>query len=67
MNANKLLGLMAEKRITQRELAKKLGVSKNTINNKINGKVDFNTAEATKICEILELTDPKTKTEIFLN
>lgn len=67
MNINKLLGLMAEKRISQRELAQKLGVSKNTINNKINGKGKFDTVEATKICEILEVTDPKIKIEIFLN
>lgn len=66
MNINKLLGAMAEKRISQRELARRLGVSKNTINTKINGKAHFNTEEATKICDILEIHDPNMKVEIFL-
>jgi len=66
MNANKLLGAMAEKRISQRELARRLGISKNTINSKINGKVHFDTEEASKICDILEIKDPQKKSEIFL-
>ena len=67
MNVNKLLGLMAEKRISQRKLAQKIGISKNTLNNKLNGKGIIDTIEAIKICEILEITDAKIKEEIFLS
>ena len=66
MNANKLLGVMAEKGISQRELAEKLGVSKNTVNSKINGKSHFDTEQASRICEILEIFDSEKKAEIFL-
>lgn len=66
MKINKLLGIMAENKITQRQLATKLGVSKNTINAKLNEKVSFNTDEAIKICEILHIDDPELKAEIFL-
>ena len=67
MNANKLLGIMAEKRISQRKLAKKLGVSKNTINLKLNGRGCFDTEQATHICEILGIEDAEKKVEIFLS
>lgn len=67
MNSNKLLGAMAEKRISQAQLAKLLGKSKNTINAKINGKSFFDTQEATAICEILGISDKAIMAEIFLS
>lgn len=67
MNTNKLLGVMAEKRISQAQLAKMLGKSKNTINAKINGKGTFDTQEATIICDILGITDKVLRAEIFLS
>lgn len=66
MNANKLLGIMAEKRISQRNLAKMLGISKNTINLKLNGKGCFDTEQATHICEILGIEEAEKRAEIFL-
>ena len=67
MNTNKLLGVMAEKRISQAQLAKLLGKSKNTINAKINGKGTFDTQEATTICDVLGITDKVLRAEIFLS
>lgn len=67
MNTNKLLGVMAEKRISQSQLAKLLGKSKNTINAKINGKSTFDTQEATIICDILGIYDNALRAEIFLS
>lgn len=67
MNINKLLGIMAEKRISQRQLARLLGKSKNTICSKLNGKSNFDTEEVVAICKILDITDNATKGEIFLS
>ena len=36
---------------TQRSLANSLGIGRNTLNLKINGKVPFNTKEVEEICE----------------
>lgn len=67
MNGSKLLGAMAEKGISQRKLANALGVSKNTVNAKINGKGHFDTEQASQICEILGIVEPERKAEIFLS
>lgn len=45
----KLKGLIVEHGINQCVLAKLLGVTRETINNKINGKVNFTLPEAVKI------------------
>lgn len=49
----KLKGLMTENNITQVQLAKLLGISVSTLNQKLNGKSDFTIQEAKKISEIL--------------
>ena len=67
MRSEKLIGIMAEKKITQRQLAEEIGVNKNTVNNKLKTGGCFNTDEVIKICEVLDITDPVTKCEIFLS
>ena len=42
----KLKGLMVEKKVLQKHLAKLIGVSVMTINHKINGTIDFKLKEA---------------------
>lgn len=66
MAINKLKGKMAEKGYSQRSLAAALGISKNTLNAKVNGKVPFNTLEVAKICEVLEIREGSEKVAIFL-
>ena len=63
----KLIGIMAEKGFSQRKLANELGVSKNTINAKLRGKSRFDTEEASRLCEILNIEDDALKLEIFLS
>lgn len=62
----KLLGAIASAGLSQKDLAKKIGVSKNTINSKINGKNHFNTEQIDRICEVLKIDDDTEKARIFL-
>ncbi|MBR1810757.1 MAG: helix-turn-helix transcriptional regulator [Clostridia bacterium] len=51
---------------TQRSLADKVGMSKNALNAKINGKSEFNLGEINRICNALNICNPIEKAEIFL-
>lgn len=53
----KLRGRMAEKNVTQEKLAKELGISKATMNNRLNGKSEFGLKELQIIFQILDLED----------
>ena len=67
MNVNRLRGIMAEQRCTQRELAKGIGISENALSNKLNGKTPFNTEEAVAICDYLNIADLHVRASIFLS
>lgn len=67
----KLKSQMALKGFTQRSLAAEMGrrgmkTSENTLSSKMNGKTQFDCEDADVICEILEITKPALKAEIFL-
>lgn len=66
MNKSKLTEIMKSKRISQRQLAKLLSISKTTINAKINGKVQFDVEEAKRVCEILGVNSAGERAELFL-
>lgn len=67
MPNRKLKGKIAEAGYSQRSLAAELGMSKNTLNSKINGKIPFNTLEIERICEKLGIVDGTEKAAIFLS
>ena len=67
VNTRKLLGIMAERGVTQKSLAKQLRRSENTVSAKIRGLKPFDTDEAQEICDILVITDNVEKSEIFLS
>ena len=46
---------MKKNRITQTELAKKLGISTNAFNSKISGKSEFTSSEMFAICEVIDI------------
>ena len=50
---NKLRGRIVEKYGTQEEFAKKLGISKNSLSLKMNGKTSFSQADVIKWSELL--------------
>ena len=52
MDKNRLLSYIVKKGYNQRTLAKALGVSKNTLNSKINGKSYFDTRMISDMCEL---------------
>lgn len=66
-NMNKLRGIMAEKGLSQKALAAKVGISTSNLSQKMTGKVSFNVDEAWKICDVLEILDPQIKCQIFLS
>lgn len=63
MNVNKLRGIMAERRCSQKELANSLGISEKTLYNKMKKGV-FGTDEVMAIVSHLEIENPA---DIFLS
>lgn len=66
MAINKLKCKIMEAGFTQRSLAKELGMSKNTLNSKVNGKTPFNTVEIRRLCDLLNIVSGEEKASIFL-
>ncbi len=58
MNLDKLRGALAEKRITQEMLAKKLNLSLLSVNRKLNGKAPITVDEARAIAEYADIQNP---------
>lgn len=50
----KLKSKLALTNMTQTDLAKELGITYSSVNNKINGKIDFTQSEIEKILNILK-------------
>lgn len=58
VNVNLLKSYMVKDGYTQKELAKSLGISEQTLTRKLKKRV-FGTDEAAKIVELLSIDDPK--------
>ena len=67
MDVRRLKGKMALIGLTQAELAERLGTSVSSFNAKLNGRRSFRLSEAEKICEVLGISDPTERAEIFLS
>lgn len=67
LDKNLLKGAIARKGLTQRELAKMIGISENTLSSRMVGISKFNTDEIDDICKILEISDNNEKADIFLS
>lgn len=66
VDTNKLKSEMVRAGFSQNTFAKRLGMSINTLNAKINGKAKISTDEAKSMCDILGINTEKEKVEIFL-
>lgn len=60
-----LRGKMAEKGVSQRDLAQKIPMSENSLAAKIKGLRSFKVTEVIAICRILEISDPAEQAHIF--
>ena len=58
---------IASEGYTQNMIAALLGMCPNTLSNKINGKSPFTTEQACKICNVLNISSAKEKSDIFLD
>lgn len=66
VDKNLFLGKMVSRGYTQISLSKAVGMSKNTLNSKINNRRPFNSDEILRTCEVLGIRDDKEKVQIFL-
>ena len=64
MNLDKLRGALAEQRITQEMLAKRLNISLLSVNRKLNGKSPITVEEAKIITDFARIQNP---TQIFFD
>lgn len=64
MNYNKLKGIMREKNYSQNKLAKRIGITTQSLNAKLNGRSQFTIEEAINIIAVLKIIKPE---EIFFN
>lgn len=55
INTNKIKGRMAEMQITQKDVAKSLGLAQPTINQKINNIRPMDLSEAEKLSDLLNI------------
>lgn len=65
VNYDKLRGALAEKRVTQGDVALKLGCSKQAVSNKIAGKSSLTVRDVTAICELLGATSDERDSIFF--
>ena len=54
-NYRKLLGRIREYGLTNRELAEKIGITKGTLSQKLNGRYPFTTKDIDLICGTLDI------------
>ena len=66
LNKNEFLGEMIRAGFTQTTLALRIGMSKNTLSSRINGRTYFDTDEVDRVCEALKINDVNKKCKIFL-
>jgi transcriptional regulator with XRE-family HTH domain len=67
INSKKMKGRMVEMGITQKDIAKELGVAAPTVSQKINNVRPMDLAEAEKIADLLNISDNEFREYFFCN
>lgn len=57
MDYSKLLGLIRARKLTQADVAKKIGMSPATLNKKLRGHTEFTQSEIRSMCAALSIGD----------
>lgn len=65
INTNKLKGRMVEKKISQQQAARALGIQQPTFSQKCNGSREFKVGEVQKLVEMLEIADDEVAEYFF--
>jgi len=65
MDYSKLLGRMRERRMTQEALADAVGISRQQMNNKLNGRSAFKQSDIKAICSLLGIPLEEVGTYFF--
>ena len=66
LNANLFKAAIVRNGLTQGELARRMGISQNTLSSRITGATPFTVDEIDKACEILDLNSCDEVCSIFL-
>lgn len=66
-NSKELRALVARSGLKYRYIAKKVGLTPQSLSNKIKNKSEFKASEILKLCEVLHITDANVKECIFFN
>ena len=67
MNTKKLKSKIINSGIKYKAIAKYLGLSYYGFQKKVNNETEFKASEIASLCKILDITDSKTKEEIFFD
>ena len=67
MKVNLIRSRLALRNMTQKDLARQIGISRNTMSSRMTGKSSFTLEEVDRICEILGIRDKAEAKEIFLS
>ena len=67
MNVPKLRAKIAEREIRYKDVAKQMGITQQALGRKMTGHTRFSLDDAIKLCNILNITNPTERAEIFLN
>ncbi len=66
MDLKKLHGKIGESGIKKKEIAKRLGITPQALNHKLDGNTKFSVDEAQKLCQILQIDCWREAYEMFL-
>ena len=66
-DTKKLNKLIDESGLKRGYVAEQIGITQNSLVNKISGITDFKVTEAQALCRILSITDPTEMVSIFFN
>ena len=67
MNADKIRGKIAERRMSITDFCREAGFVRSTFDRKMNGESEFDRGEIERIISVLHLTDDETRTIFFEN